>query len=86
MNIIAQIRTEKGISQSELGRRCSLSSNHISRIESGKKLPSNEAIKKISRALNICPIKIWAFIYLDDKCNLVDQKSVFCIDCQYFKN
>jgi len=85
MNIIGNAREKIGISQSELARRCNLSANHISRIERNLKTPSNDAIKKISKALGLCPIALYIFFYLNDECEYFKNKDTFCSECEYCK-
>ena len=51
---IADLRTEKGMSQRELAERSGLSNTEISRLESGKRLnPSPGTLKSISGALGV---------------------------------
>lgn len=50
---ISNFRNKAGISQEELGERVNLSRKHISRIESGKKVPSLDTIVDIANALKV---------------------------------
>ncbi len=50
---IKQARTKKGLTQAQLAEIVSLHEKHISRIESGKYLPTLENIIKIFKALEI---------------------------------
>jgi len=53
---IRKLRKEKGISQEELAWKIGKSPNFIGLIERGKKRPSIETLRKISRVLNV-PLK-----------------------------
>lgn len=83
MNIIEEARLEKCISQAELARRTGFSRSYISKLESDKKLPSNDAIKKISDALSMCPVTLYIFFYLNNEyeCRWLEDKNVFFCDC-----
>ncbi len=50
---IKQARTNKGLTQAQLGEIVSLHEKHISRIESGKYLPTLENIIKLFKTLEI---------------------------------
>ncbi len=50
---IKQFRTERNISQEKLGDLISATGNHISRIESGRRIPSVESLFLIANALNV---------------------------------
>ena len=51
---IQSARTERGLTQTELGEKCQVSGAEISRLESGKRrAPSPRMLKKISEALVI---------------------------------
>ena len=50
---IKQFRTERNISQEKLGDLISATGNHISRIESGRRIPSVESLILIANALNV---------------------------------
>jgi len=52
MKRIRLLRTLRGISQQDLGKRAGLSQQFISFIESGKNRPSKESIKKLEKALD----------------------------------
>lgn len=51
-NIIRIKRAELNISQSELAKLCKLTRVTISRIESGKNIPSGSSMARIASALN----------------------------------
>lgn len=51
-NIIRIKRAELNISQSELAKLCNLTRVTISRIESGKNIPSGSSMARIASALN----------------------------------
>jgi transcriptional regulator with XRE-family HTH domain len=48
---ITRLRTRRGLSQSELGRRAGLSRSTISRLEAGVRVPSMAALAAIAKAL-----------------------------------
>ncbi|MCC8023288.1 MAG: helix-turn-helix domain-containing protein [Clostridiales bacterium] len=50
---IKYYRALAGMTQSELGKRCDLSTNYISKIETGDRLPSLEALANICLVLDI---------------------------------
>lgn len=50
---IKSIRSEKGISQAELARRCNKDSQHIEMIENGKVTPTVYTLYIIAKALNV---------------------------------
>ena len=50
---IKKYRTQKGISQEELGRIISVNSEHLSRVETGRKYPSLELTIMIANALEV---------------------------------
>ncbi|MBY6804404.1 helix-turn-helix transcriptional regulator [Clostridium botulinum] len=78
MNIIAIERTKQEISQSELARRCNFNASYISKIESGKKIPSPKAIKILSNALDICPVRVYIFFYLNNDCDMLKSNNMHC--------
>ena len=45
------LRRQNGLTQEELAERADLSPSHISRIETGKKLPGTNALSKIANSL-----------------------------------
>ena len=52
INAIIQARTEQGMTQSELAKKCGTRQSNISRLESGKANPTLSLLKKIADALN----------------------------------
>ncbi len=50
---IRQLRTEKGLSLSELAKKCGMSVSYLNEIESGKKYPKSEKIALLASALDI---------------------------------
>ena len=50
---IKRYRTDKGMSQDELGQIVFVNNEHISRIEAGKKYPSLDLIVMIANALDV---------------------------------
>jgi len=50
---LKRIRTEKNITQGELGKKIGVHPNHISRYERGDSSPSAEILKAFADALNI---------------------------------
>lgn len=84
MNIIEMARIKKGFSQSELARRCKLAPSYISKIESNKRLPSNDSIVILSKTLDICPVETFIALYLHDQCKLIKDKVILCTysDCK----
>jgi transcriptional regulator with XRE-family HTH domain len=50
---LKQLRTEKGLSQSELSQAAGIHSMHLSKYERGVAKPSADAIKKLAKALGV---------------------------------
>ena len=50
---IKKIRTEKGITQEQLGEMCELSAAHIGHIERGTRILSVEVLFRIAQVLNV---------------------------------
>ena len=50
---IKRYRTDKGLSQEELGQTVSVNTQHISNIEAGRKYPSLELLILIANALDV---------------------------------
>ena len=50
---IKKLRTEKGISQEELGRLMDVHYTHVSRYERNQSTPSMEALKKLARVFKV---------------------------------
>lgn len=44
---VRKVREHLGISMRELGKRCDVSTTHVSDIEGGKRRPSEELLKRI---------------------------------------
>lgn len=59
---IKNIRVKKGLSQDVLSGLSALDRSHLTKIESGKKLPNLETIWKIANALEITPSALIAAI------------------------
>ncbi len=78
MNIIAYERNKKEISQSELAKRANLNRSYISRIEKGVRTPSPETIDSLAKALDICPLRIYNYFYLNNKCIILKDKDIHC--------
>lgn len=51
--IIRKLRQAKGLSQTELGRMCGLTSLHISCFESGKRKPDPDQLERIAEAFGV---------------------------------
>lgn len=52
-NLIARIRTEKGITKTELSKLTGINIGHLSHIENGTRNPSPKLLKTITNALNV---------------------------------
>lgn len=50
---IKLIRTEKGLSQQELGKLIYEDANRIKLLETGKRMPNVETLQKLTKALNV---------------------------------
>lgn len=50
---IRTLRQQRGMSQTELARRCFSSTNSISRLETGKAFPPKHTMEQICRALDV---------------------------------
>ena len=53
--ILQQLRTERGLSQEELGFESDYHRTYISQLERGQKNPSLKAIFRLARALGVRP-------------------------------
>lgn len=51
--ILTQVRQERGLSMTELGKRTGLSQQAISYIERGKRTPTIETLYRIAEALEV---------------------------------
>jgi transcriptional regulator with XRE-family HTH domain len=61
--VLLSLRSEKGLSQQELGDSCELERAYISRIERGLQLPSLTVIFKISSYFQITPGELIDKVY-----------------------
>lgn len=61
---IARIRTEKGLTQVELGELCEVDKSMIHRLESGNANPTVLTLKKIAAGLQV---KVEDLVKVDDK-------------------
>lgn len=52
-NNLKKIRSDRGMTQSELGEKIGVHANHISRYERGDSSPSTETLKAFAQALNV---------------------------------
>jgi transcriptional regulator with XRE-family HTH domain len=50
-SLLKELRESRGLSQSELGRRCGMSHATISRLESGERMPSRTMVNRLARAM-----------------------------------
>lgn len=55
---IRKIRTEKGITQAELGNMVGLNADRIQKYENGARKPKNEMLKSIASALGVSPLAL----------------------------
>jgi transcriptional regulator with XRE-family HTH domain len=51
--LLKGLRESRGLSQSELGRRCGMSHATISRLESGGRMPSRTMVNRLIRAMSL---------------------------------
>ena len=58
---IQKIRKQQGLSQSDLALKVKLHQVTISRIESGKSLPSMESFRSITEALGVSETQVYLF-------------------------
>jgi transcriptional regulator with XRE-family HTH domain len=52
-DMIAKVRTEKGMTKTELARLTNINIGHLTHIEKGERNPSHKALKNICKALDI---------------------------------
>jgi transcriptional regulator with XRE-family HTH domain len=52
-SLLKELRESRGLSQSELGRRCGMSHATISRLESGGRMPSRTMVSRLARAMSL---------------------------------
>ena len=57
-NVLKQLRSDKGLSQEELGFESGYHRTYISMLERGKKSPSLKTIFQLAKALDVEPSKI----------------------------
>lgn len=57
-NRIRRIRTEKGLSQAELGEKVGLNAGRIQQYENGERKPKKELLGKIACALGVSPLAL----------------------------
>ena len=55
---IRDIRTARGLTQSELGQKVELSADRIQKYENGVRTPKKELLKKIANALDVSPLAL----------------------------
>lgn len=55
---IRKIRTEKGLSQTELGEMVGLTADRIQKYENGARKPKADLLKKIAAALDVSPLAL----------------------------
>jgi transcriptional regulator with XRE-family HTH domain len=53
--LLKKFRESKGVSQSKLAERASLCHSYISRLESGARMPTREAVDRLAAALRLEP-------------------------------
>ena len=53
--LITDLRVALGITQTEVARSCSVSKAHMSHIEQGKEVPSDELCMRLSKVLHCSP-------------------------------
>ena len=53
--VVREFRTERGISQEELGNRAQIERSHMGKIERGQHLPNLALIMKLAKALSAPP-------------------------------
>jgi len=70
--ILQKYRVEANMSQLELALRVGVTRIHISNIENGKCLPSQDLIIKIADVFNICPKDLIDFC---DSCSQMMKKN-----------
>ena len=78
MQSVKHLRIIRSFTQKELAEKSNISRSHLSEIESGKKSPSIEVVKKIALALGLD--ESWQLLYLEAHgSNLIE--TVQCLDC-----
>ena len=58
MNNLAEIRTEKGMTQTELADACGVTQKTISALEVNRRKPSYELLIRLTKALNVTADKL----------------------------
>lgn len=61
---VRQIRSKRGLTQSEAASRAGLSTSYWALIEQGKRVPNLEVVEKMARVLRV-PISILVFLASD---------------------
>lgn len=69
--LIKQIRKESGVTQKDLAKILSVSPILISMIEVGQKKVSKNFIVKLANKLEVSPISITPFLFMEDKIKTV---------------
>ena len=65
-DMIRKFRTEKGLTQKELGNLCGMADSAIRRYESGRATPKLETVQKIADALEIPVSNLLSFPLLSN--------------------
>lgn len=71
-DMIAKIRTEKGMTKTELAKLTGINIGHLTHIEKGERNPSHKALRNICKALDV-PYQQLMYTY--DKCLNEDQET-----------
>ncbi|HRA47883.1 MAG TPA: helix-turn-helix transcriptional regulator [Thermomicrobiales bacterium] len=57
-NLLKRLRETNGVSQSKLAERASFDHSYVSRLESGARMPTREAVDRLGTAMSLDPAEL----------------------------
>ena len=61
-NLLKSLREKNGVSQSKLAERAYFDHSYVSRLESGARMPTREAVDRLGTAMNLDPSELDALL------------------------
>jgi transcriptional regulator with XRE-family HTH domain len=61
-NLLKSLREKNGVSQSKLAERAYFDHSYVSRLESGARMPTREAVDRLGTAMNLDPAELDALL------------------------
>lgn len=68
---IKELRTAKGLKQSEIADKLDMERSNYTRIENGKQAPSHKNLEKIAHILNVDIKDLFDFEHIQDKAEII---------------